>query len=161
MKLQYNLQVIGILAAFPVFANTACILPTGLNVQSIKRTLKICDNGKVISKYKISIGRAGIEKRIAGDKKTPTGLYELSSPRKSNKFGIFIPIQYPTIQQSAAGYTGKDVGIHGPFQLLHWLGSINTWFNWTQGCIAVANNNQISFIAKWVETHPKAKVFIY
>ncbi|EKD71283.1 MAG: hypothetical protein ACD_46C00221G0008 [uncultured bacterium] len=137
-----------------------CNLANGINIKTTKRILSVCENNKAIKEYKISIGRKGAGKMHEGDKKTPLGIYDLTSPRKSRRFGVFIPIQYPTPQQISAGYTGKDVGIHGPFQLFSWLGSFNTWFNWTQGCIALGSNEEIAFIAKWVENHPGTKVLI-
>ena len=122
--------------------------------------MDICENGRLVNAYKIAIGSAGIGKKTAGDNKTPIGLYQLRSPRKSNRFGIFIPIQYPTIQQRAKGYTGQDVGIHGPFWLFGWAGPMNTWFNWTKGCIAVGDKSQITTIANWVSKHPQSEILI-
>ena len=93
-----------------------------------------------------------------GDNKTPVGLYSLAYPRKSNQFKVFIPILYPTPQQQHAGYTGRDVGIHGPTQ------SSFSWFNnlpsATRGCIAVGKNNYIEYVANWVKANPGTKVLI-
>ena len=136
------------------------LIADGINVHTTKKLLQICEHGIIVKEFNVSFGRKGVGKKQIGDKKTPLGLYELESPRESNRFGIFIPIKYPTEQQLAVGYTGKDVGIHGPFQLFSWLGSLNTTFNWTQGCIAVGKNEQIKFIANWVKTHPQTKISV-
>lgn len=122
--------------------------------------LCICENNRVIQSYRVSLGRNGLGKMHEGDKKTPIGLYELSAPRKSRKFGIFIPIKYPTQQQIIDGFTGKDVGIHGPFKLFGWATFFNAWFNWTQGCIAVGDNKELVSIAKWVNEHPNTNILI-
>jgi murein L,D-transpeptidase YafK len=159
MKLQCYVLIVSILP-LPVFANNACMITTGLNVQAKKHILYICENGQRINKYKISIGRRGVGKTSTGDNKTPIGLYQLETPRKSTRFGVFIPIQYPTIQQRAAGYTGQDVGIHGPFWLFGWAGAMNTWVDWTKGCIALENKSQITSIADWLSNHPQAKILI-
>lgn len=152
---------ISIVNVDPVFANANnCKLANGINIQTGKQILTICDQHQLINEFKISIGRKGVGKHSDGDKKTPIGLYKLGTPRQSNRFGIFIPILYPTPQQAASGYTGKDVGIHGPFQLFIWLGSLNTLLNWTQDYIAVGDNKQIAFIARWIKGHPSTMILI-
>lgn len=100
--------------------------------------------------YTVSFGRGGTDKHIQGDSRTPIGRYRLGAPRESERFFIFIPIGYPTAQQKAQGYTGGDVGLHGPIDYLNWIGDLNTWVNWTDGCVAVANEYEISEIATWV-----------
>lgn len=161
MKLLASLVLISLFLPTVTLAESEnCLLSDGINVQSKKQILYICEKGIPIQEYKISLGRKGTGKKNDGDKKTPLGLYELGSPRKSNRFGVFIPVRYPSAEQLSAGYTGKDVGIHGPFQLFSRLGSLNTIFNWTQGCIAVGKNDQIELIANWVKSHPLSKVLI-
>ncbi len=161
MKLLTSLVLISVFLPPVTWAGAEnCLLSDGINVQSKKRIIYICEKGTTGKEYKISLGRNGIGKKDDGDKKTPLGLYELGSPRKSNRFGIFIPVQYPNSEQLSAGYAGKDVGIHGPFRLFSWLGSLNTILNWTQGCIAVGKNDQIEFIANWVKSHSQSKILI-
>ncbi len=142
-------------------ANKAnCLLADGINVQAVEHILYICENGNTVKEFRVSLGKSGTGKKAEGDKKTPLGLYELGIPRKSHGFGMFIPIKYPTKEQSKMGYTGKDVGIHGPFVAFSWLGSLNTLFNWTLGCIAVGQTDQIKFIAAWIKSHPNSKLLI-
>ncbi len=122
--------------------------------------LWLCADNKVIKEFKIALGRGGVDKRKRGDNKTPLGEYLLGTPQPSNKFGIFIPIGYPTAVQRAKGYTGSDVGIHGPYRLFKWLGPITTWFDWTQGCIAVGTNDEVSEIARWMKEKQVRKIII-
>ena len=147
---------------FPValFASTGtCPLSSGINVHTKKRILSICKHGSVIKTFKVALGYKGVGKKRAGDNKTPIGLYGLAYPRKSNQFKVFIPILYPTRQQSAAGYTGRDVGIHGPTQSpgFSWLNNLP---GSTRGCIAVGKNNYIEYVANWVKANPGTKVLI-
>ncbi len=159
IKAIYSLIVI----FFPVilFAKTeTCPLPNGINVHTKKQILTICNHGTVIKTFKVALGNKGVGKKRAGDKKTPIGLYALSHPRKSNQFSVFIPILYPTKKQLAAGYTGKDVGIHGPTQsssLFNWLNNLPYS---TRGCIAVGKNKHIEYVANWVKANPGAKILI-
>ncbi|KGP62592.1 hypothetical protein EP47_08900 [Legionella norrlandica] len=148
---------------FPValFASTAtCPLSNGINVLTTKRILTICKHGTVIRTFKVAIGNKGVGKKQAGDNKTPIGLYQLAHPRKSNQFKVFIPILYPTAQQLVAGYTGRDVGIHGPTQSSSWFSWLNNLPSSTRGCIAVGKNNHIEYVANWVKANPGAKILI-
>lgn len=119
-------------------------------VDTGQHRLLICQEDKKIGEFSVAIGRGGIDKRKQGDKKTPLGEYSLGAPRPSSQFGIFIPVGYPTLEQMTKGFTGGDVGVHGPSRIFKWLGRFNTWIDWTQGCIAVGTDKEISEIAQWV-----------
>ena len=153
--------MISIFIPFVLFASTAtCPLLNGINVYTKKRILNICTHGTVIKTFKVALGYKGVGKKQAGDNKTPIGLYGLAHPRKSTQFKVFIPILYPTSKQLAAGYTGRDVGIHGPTQSSSWFSWLNNLPNSTRGCIAVGKNNHIEYVANWVKDNPGAKVLI-
>ena len=161
MKIKALSIIISIFSPIAVFASSAtCPLSNGINVHTTKKILNICKNGTVIKTFKVALGNKGIGKKKAGDNKTPIGLYGLAHPRKSNQFKVFIPILYPTTKQLAAGYTGRDVGIHGPTQSSSWSGWLNNLPYSTRGCIAVGKNNQIEYVANWLKSNPGAKVLI-
>ncbi|WP_419421360.1 L,D-transpeptidase family protein (plasmid) [Legionella sp. D16C41] len=152
-----------ILIFFPatLFASTiTCPLLNGINVNTREQILNICKKGTVIKSFKVALGYKGVGKKQAGDNKTPLGLYGLAYPRKSNQFKIFIPILYPTPKQVAAGYTGRDVGIHGPAQLSSRFNWLNNLPSSTLGCIAVGKNNYIEYLANWIKANPGTKVLI-
>ncbi|CDZ77791.1 L,D-transpeptidase catalytic domain [Legionella massiliensis] len=162
MKIKAIILMISIFFPFALFASSStCRLSTGINVHTSKRTLSICNHGAVVKTFKVALGYKGIGKRRAGDNKTPIGLYGLAYPRKSNQFKVFIPILYPTIKQRAAGYTGRDVGIHGPTQTSKAIGWLGNLPGATRGCIAVGKNNYIEYVANWIKANPRAaKVLI-
>jgi murein L,D-transpeptidase YafK len=112
--------------------------------------LTLCEAGQPTRTYKIAIGRNGIGKQVEGDAKSPVGKYPLGVPRASNKFWTFIPLGYPTAEEKRAGFTGADVGIHGPPRSLLLLGIFSTWVDWTAGCLAVGSHGKIDEIAAWV-----------
>jgi murein L,D-transpeptidase YafK len=148
---------------FPVVlcaSTVTCPLLNGINVHTSEQILNICKQGAVIKTFKVALGYKGVGKKKAGDNKTPMGLYKLAYPRKSNQFKVFIPILYPTSKQLASGYTGRDVGIHGPTQSFGLFGWLNNLPSSTRGCIAVGKNNHIQYVAKWVKTHPGTKILI-
>ena len=161
MKIKSITLIIAILFPVALFASTAtCPLSNGINVHTTKQILNICKHGTVIKTFKVALGYKGVGKKHAGDNKTPIGLYGLAHPRKSNQFKVFIPILYPTSKQLAAGYTGRDVGIHGPTQSVSWLSWLNNLPYSTRGCVAVGKNNHIEYVASWVKANPGAKVLI-
>lgn len=149
------------LSSTTVFAyGSTCPLQSGINVLTSKHILNICEKGNVIKTFKIAIGYKGVGKKKAGDNKTPIGLYGLAYPRKSNQFKMFIPILYPTSKQLAAGYTGRDVGIHGPTQTSETFDWFNHLPSATRGCIAVSKNTHIEYVANWVKHNPGTKILI-
>ena len=74
----------------------------------------------------------------------------LSAPRKSGQFGIFIPVGYPNIQERNLGYTGGSIGIHGPIRWARFLGSLVNWFDTTKGCIGIASDKEMKEISDWM-----------
>lgn len=115
-----------------------------------KRELWLCQEGAAVAKFQVAIGRGGLDKRRKGDGRTPTGTYALGSPRASTQFGLFIPIDYPTREQAAQGFTGGEVGIHGPPRGLAEPDYPTTAVDWTRGCIATGMDVDIGVIAEFV-----------
>jgi murein L,D-transpeptidase YafK len=118
-----------------------------------REKLYLCKNDLTVKEYNVALGRGGYGKTKANDNKTPIGTYPLLKPRESKQeFHTFIGIDYPTPEQRVIGYSGRDIGIHGPHQNFIWAGGANTWFNWTRGCVAVKSNKDIDDIKNWVNT---------
>lgn len=149
-----------LISSLSSYANNTCPLLDGINVLSSKHHLNICHHGRVVKSFRVALGFKGMGKKHAGDDKTPVGLYNLSYPRKSSQFKVFIPIGYPTSKQLAAGYSGRDVGIHGPIQVARVFSWIDNLPSFTHGCVAVGNNNQIEYVANWVKANPGTKLLI-
>ncbi|KTD74977.1 L,D-transpeptidase family protein [Legionella waltersii] len=161
MKIKAISLLVSILFPVALFASSStCPLSSGINVNTSKRVLNICKQGNVVKSFKVALGYKGVGKKRAGDNKTPVGLYGLAYPRKSSQFKVFIPILYPTSKQLAAGYSGRDVGIHGPTQSSRAFGWLNNLPSSTRGCIAVGKNNYIEYVANWVRANPGTKVLI-
>lgn len=113
-------------------------------------TLVACSAGRVAWTAKAAIGSKGLGKKKEGDRKTPVGTYWLGYPRKSNLYGIFIPVGYPNKEELKLGYTGNAIGIHGPMRIFTCLPKKGLEKNWTAGCLAVARDEQILNISNWV-----------
>lgn len=119
----------------------------------------LCD-GPNAHGYRIRLGMGGVGKEKEGDQKVPLGRYPLSKPRASAKYGLFIPIGYPTAEQRAQGFTGGAVGIHGPGRAWRWLGTLNNLFDTTDGCLGVATDAEMAAVAEWVRMKRAASIVI-
>ncbi len=115
-----------------------------------KHELWLCQDGAALARFQVAMGRGGVDKRHKGDGRTPLGTYTLGNPRPSARFGVFIPIDYPTPDQAANGFTGSNVGIHGPPRGLTEPEYPTTAVDWTQGCIATGIDEDIGMIAEFV-----------
>jgi len=129
-------------------------------IDTAARVLVLCEAGSPTQTFGVHLGRGGVGKRTAGDEKVPLGTFDLGVPRRSEQFGTFIPIGYPTTEQRKAGYTGDGVGVHGPHRYLRWLGRLNNVFASTAGCVGVASDDEIDAIATWVTTHHVRRIEI-
>ncbi|MFH0902541.1 MAG: L,D-transpeptidase family protein [Pseudomonadota bacterium] len=124
------------------------------------RQMMLCEAGVAVREYRVSLGRKGTGKTRQGDLKTPLGTYDLGQPRLSRRFGIFIPVGYPTEEQKRHGYSGSDIGIHGPDRRLRFAGRLNGWIDWTRGCIAVTTDSAMAEIADWVRQKEARQVHL-
>jgi murein L,D-transpeptidase YafK len=110
-----------------------------------ERTLRLLSHGNVIKTYKIALGSdpSGPKAR-QGDQKTPEGVYVLDFRNPNSKFYKSIHISYPDdrdrAQARAKGVSpGGDVFVHGLGKGYGWIGAAHRLKDWTDGCIAVTN----------------------
>jgi murein L,D-transpeptidase YafK len=127
-----------------------CPIDTAIVVDTASHRMALCEGGVVAAQLSVAIGGGGVDKQHEGDRKTPRGSYPLGPPRSSAKFNTFVPVGYPTPAQRSAGRTGGDIGIHGPSRKRAWLGRLRNWVDWTDGCIAVATDDAIDKVARWI-----------
>jgi murein L,D-transpeptidase YafK len=120
-------------------------------VDTAKHELALCEQRHEAAVFGVRLGRGGVGKTRQGDAKTPLGTYALGEPRASERFDVFIPIGYPTSEQRQRGYTGSDVGVHGPHRWVRWLGSLVNTFDSSDGCVGLAKDAEIAAIAAWVK----------
>ncbi len=107
----------------------------------------LLSNGKSIKDYRISLGKSPIGHKLKeGDQKTPEGNYTLDYKKKNSTFHRAIHISYPNQKDRAnAKKSGVSAGglimVHG--QTAGELDWFSVWairfFDWTDGCIAVTN----------------------
>ena len=110
-----------------------------------ERTLQLLSQGKVIKTYKVALGGDPVgAKTRQSDHKTPEGLYVLDSRNAHSQFYKSLHISYPSALDRAAARRnglspGGDVFVHGLPNGYGWVGSGHRAKDWTDGCIAVTN----------------------
>jgi len=133
-------------------------------------TLGIYEDSVLIKNYRISFGKSVLTpKTRAGDKATPVGVYRICKIYKTHKYHKFFQINYPNLEDGASalrkgwisqkeyndikfqyyyeGCTkfhnilGGDIGIHGIGELNYIFKNLPFVFNWTNGSIAMSNEN--------------------
>ena len=99
----------------------------------------------ILKSYQVALGGGGLDpKEREGDGRTPEGIYRITERKADSRFHLALRISYPDEKDKARAETqdvppGSDIMIHGMRNGLGWLSPLNTWFDWTDGCIAVTN----------------------
>lgn len=109
------------------------------------RTMQLLDSKfKIYKTYNISLGSDPLgPKHQSGDGKTPEGRYVINSKNPNSKYHLSLGVSYPNSYDrrnaKAEGVNpGGDIMIHGIGEY-GWVGAAHTLLDWTQGCIAVTN----------------------
>ena len=119
-------------------------------VKKSTRMLYLSQNGEVFKKYHITLGKMPVgDKEVEGDMKTPEGAYMLDYRQFSNDYYKSLHVSYPNASDKAHATTlGQSAGgmimIHGtpPAWSLSPYGDwMNVLIDWTEGCIAMANDD--------------------
>src|SRR5215469_18194651 len=110
-----------------------------------QRTLQLLNHGRVLKTYKVALGADPIgPKTRQGDHKTPEGIYVLDSRNAHSQFYKSIHISYPSARDRSAALArgvspGGDVFVHGLPNGYRWVGASHRLKDWTDGCIAVTD----------------------
>ena len=118
-----------------------------LVVSKSDRLLEVISQGKVVKKYTISLGDSPIgPKETEGDEKTPEGQYFISDKMGLGSSGFYknLGISYPQkndiLNAKNKGFMpGGAIKIHGLKNGLGFIGKFQRWCDWTDGCIALSN----------------------
>jgi murein L,D-transpeptidase YafK len=110
-----------------------------------ERRLVLLSHGKELRSYKIALGSEPVgPKARQGDHRTPEGVYTLDSRNPNSRFYKALHISYPNSKDIAAARrlgvsAGGDIMLHGLPREYAWVGKAQTLHDWTDGCIAVTN----------------------
>ncbi len=118
---------------------------TVLVAKSARRMVLLKD-GRILREYAVSLGREPLgHKQQEGDGRTPEGRYRIDGHNPRSKFHLSLHISYPAAADTASAAArgvppGGDIMIPGLPNGLGWLGSPHLRRDWTQGCIAVTDD---------------------
>lgn len=147
-------------------------------ISKSNKELTIIQGDKTIIRFDIALGKGGRgTKRKLGDNKTPIGVYKITDFKANSKFHYFMQLDYPNMLDAWYGYKddiitarefkriayaikdkkrppqntalGGYIGIHGLGQSSREKLKIHSSFNWTEGCIAL-KNNEITALRQYV-----------
>lgn len=110
-----------------------------------ERRLVLLSQRKELHSYRIALGSEPVgAKTRQGDHRTPEGVYTLDSRNPNSHFYKALHISYPNLKDIAAARklgvsAGGDIMLHGLPKEYAWVGKAQTLHDWTDGCIAVTN----------------------
>ena len=140
-RVQASLLIIALLSSFPAPRQKV----EKVLVLKKQHKLLLVDGEKVVRTYTVALGRGGVApKQRQGDHRTPEGLYEIDRRNKDSTFHLALHISYPNEAdreraRKAGNSPGGDIMIHGIRNGLGWLRSLHRTIDWTDGCIAVTD----------------------
>ena len=114
-------------------------------IEKKERQLTLLSKGEVIKSYKIALGGNPVgPKERQGDNKTPEGTYIIDSRNGKSGYHLSLHISYPNEKdkrrvKELGVSPGGDIMIHGIKNGFSWIGSSHAEVDWTEGCIAVTN----------------------
>jgi murein L,D-transpeptidase YafK len=131
------------------FSNTAYYII----VDKSKYELQVYDAKGWLTTYPVVFGNNNLgDKMIAGDRKTPEGVFTIVSKRPHEKWDRFMMLDYPTQADLAKfeyrkehgliprnAQIGGGIGIHGTWP--HEDFAVDRYDNWTEGCISMKDKD--------------------
>ena len=130
--------------------------------------MRIRKGERTFREFPIAYGRGDRgSKEVLGDKKTPEGIYRIAGINNSERFHLFLRLNYPNVKDAFYGLKNNVIS-HGEFDRIisalkrgrlppqntglggaigiHGVGvendkklKIHANMNWTEGCIALTN----------------------
>ena len=140
--------------AYLILAFALCLVAVAQNptaavervvVYKSERKLVLLAGDKEIRSYKVALGSEPVgPKTRRGDHRTPEGSYVLDQRVPNSHFYKAFHISYPNAKDTAAAKKlrvnpGGDIMLHGLAKQYAWVGKAHVLHDWTDGCIAVTN----------------------
>ena len=114
-------------------------------VNKAERQLLLMSKGQVFKKFKVALGGNPVGRKWReGDQRTPEGRYLLDTKKSDSGYYKAIHVSYPNsadrLRARLGGFSpGGAIMIHGQKNGFDWLTLTAQNLDWTQGCIAVKN----------------------
>lgn len=139
-----------ILTVFSFFAHGGVDL---VKVDKSENKMYLYENGQKVKEYHVVFGgQPEGQKEQEGDQRTPEGTYTLDYKKEDSSFYRAMHVSYPNeTDKEHARQKGVSPGgfimVHGQRNGLGWLAPVMQHFNWTDGCIALTNDEMDEFMS--------------
>lgn len=126
-------------------AASAAQLADRIVILKSTRTMNLMSHGLVLKTYKVALSAYSVgPKERFGDHRTPEGIYSVDWKNPMSQFHLALHVSYPNAaDRERARKLGVDPGgeieIHGLGAKFGWIGARHRESDWTEGCIAVTN----------------------
>ena len=142
-----RILVLVLLLAFQAASGESVTKADNVLVLKSEKRLYLIRDGERFASYPVTFGGQPTgHKQQQGDQRTPEGSYILDYKNPYSKYYKAIHISYPNKQDriNAARLgvdPGGDIMIHGQPNGWEWASPVTQLFSWTDGCIALTNEN--------------------
>jgi murein L,D-transpeptidase YafK len=115
-------------------------------VEKSARRLFLMRGGAIVAEYFVALGAEPLgDKQQEGDERTPEGLYTIDYKNAESAYHLSLHISYPDGEDRAEAKRlgvspGGDIMIHGLPNRFGFIGGLHRLMDWTDGCIAVTND---------------------
>ena len=150
-----KLLLLLILAPFAV-----CSAVDLVKVDKSKRRLYLIENERITHEFRIALGKQPKgQKSEQGDQRTPEGRYYLQFILEDYEFYRSIHISYPSLDDRLRAMIfnrdpGGNIKIHGLRNGENRPAQFVQSFDWTNGCIALSNQDMDTFLSLVKEGTP-------
>lgn len=121
------------------------LIADSIVVEKGLRRLTLYRNGEPVKEYRVALGKNPSGRKVQiGDFKTPEGTYFIEGRNSQSSYYRALRISYPDMMdklraQSLGLTAGGDIMIHGLPTGRELIGAYHRTTDWTEGCIAVTN----------------------
>jgi murein L,D-transpeptidase YafK len=129
----------------PATVASASLVADSIVVEKSQHRLSLYHSGTLLRSYLIALGQQPVgDKERIGDMRTPEGLFRIEARNPASRYHRSLRISYPDAAHRARARAlgvspGGDIMIHGLPDAQAWVGPAHRDFDWTEGCIAVTN----------------------
>ncbi len=110
-----------------------------------QRKMVLLSQGRELRIYRVALGASPVgPKQRRGDNRTPEGTYILDARNDHSQYYKAYHVSYPNAQDLAHSKSlgvepGGDIMLHGLPNGERWVGQSHRLRDWTEGCIAVTD----------------------
>ncbi len=160
--------------------------PAEIVIDRSEHRLMVKKEGVVLRSFTVALGSGGRKaKEKRGDRKTPNGTYKITELRSSDRFYLFVELNYPNVRDALRGLKNKlitkqqynaildahiyggrppqntplggQIGIHGIGNETKDRVEIHQIADWTQGCIAL-RNEEVDALLAYIDVGTTVKI---